>query len=307
MAPGTSSEYGVAVHDRLWVGRECAGVDDAHRLLLDDGSISRRHLEISLEPEGDRALVTDFSTNGTLLNGGRIERAAPVPIAHGDRLRVGPVDLEFRSNRFLHGRPHGDAASVAPTTEGEAVLVVGDVVGYAAISERPGSAGAVAAIQTHFGEIRELVPAHRGLVSNYVGGAFLAVWDHADNQALRDAVTFALAASRFSRGPSARYPDGSPIEMGWAVVKGEAAITVLSGGVVTAMGEPTNRAFCIAGLAGRDDRATVLATVNISDALGERLVAGAPEDVPLRGRSAPEPVQALYAVRPDPAVARSGG
>ena len=38
--------------DRLFVGRECAGVDDAHRILLaDDLAVSRNHLEIRVDPE----------------------------------------------------------------------------------------------------------------------------------------------------------------------------------------------------------------------------------------------------------------
>ncbi len=324
VAPGTGSERVVAVHDRLSVGRECAGVDDAHRLLLDDAAISRSHLEISLEPEAGRASFIDHSLNGTLLNGGRVERAVPVPIGHGDRLRVGPVDLEFRSKRFVHHRPGRDGGDTAARSSrgssrgssggssggpsnGLAILVVGDVVDYAAVAERSGRAAANAALRGHFGEIRRLLLAHRGRVGNSDGGAFLAVWEHADADAATDAVTFALAASRFSRGPSARRADGSSIEMGWAVVRGEAAVTVLGDGAVTAVGEGTNAAFRIAALAGRDDRATVLATASIGRALGDRLVTDPPLGLALSDGALSEAVQPVYAVRADPAAARPGG
>lgn len=307
VSPGTAAETVVAVHDRLWVGRQCAGVDDGHRLLLDDSSISRRHLEISLEPEDDRACVTDVSTNGTLLNGGRIERAVPMSINHGDRLRVGPFDLEFRSSRF-RPRRRDTPASVAPTTVGDAVLVVGDIADYAAITASSTTRDVLATLQELFGRLRRLLADHGGLVSNYVGDAFFAVWDHADTDALHDALEFVLAASS-PVGPAAaaRLPGGEPIRMGWAVVAGPAAVTALSGGVVTAVGEATNRAFRIAGLAGRGGRAPVLATANIAERLGERLDAGPVESLSLSGRSTPEPVQAVRAVHGRAAIARGGG
>jgi hypothetical protein len=37
--------------DRIFVGRECAGVDESRRIVLDDDlAISRNHLEIRVDP-----------------------------------------------------------------------------------------------------------------------------------------------------------------------------------------------------------------------------------------------------------------
>lgn len=314
VAPGTAVERVVTVRDRLWVGRQCAGVDETHRLLLDHESISRRHLEISLEPDDDGASVTDLSTNGTLLNGGRVQRAVPVPIRHGDRLRVGPFDLEFRSTRLSPRRPSEAFGGTARTTMGQAILVVGNIVDYGAVTERSTSAAVLGALRELFGGLRNLLAEHRGSVSNYVGDAFFAVWERVDSDDGDEAVTFALAASAFAERCAGSLPirqgDGSPIRMGWAVVVGEAAVTSLSGGVVTAVGDATNRAFRIAGIAGRDGRAAVLVSAAITELLGDRVDAGPAETVALKGRPAPEsvrPLRGLRGVRADPAIARPRG
>ena len=98
--PGTDREVVVPVNERLVVGRECAGVAEGERLLVRDESVSRKHLEISLDVPGDRAWVVDISSNGTLLNGSTMAHLIPVPLRSGDQLTLGSVRLEFRSERF---------------------------------------------------------------------------------------------------------------------------------------------------------------------------------------------------------------
>ena len=75
-APDRAVERSTPVYDWLVVGRECAGVDERHRLLIDDPAVSRNHLELRLDLELDQAWLTDHSTNGTR-RGGPEARASP--------------------------------------------------------------------------------------------------------------------------------------------------------------------------------------------------------------------------------------
>ncbi len=71
---------------RMVIGRsrEC-------EVRIDDANVSRQHCEV-VDEEGSWAVVDLGSTNGTELNGRRIERAG---LNDGDRITVGGTDLVF--------------------------------------------------------------------------------------------------------------------------------------------------------------------------------------------------------------------
>ena len=66
-------------------------VPDSH-VVLADTSASRHHAEIQFT-NGDYVLVDLGSTNGSRVNGSRVNRQA---LANGDRLTLGSINLVFR-------------------------------------------------------------------------------------------------------------------------------------------------------------------------------------------------------------------
>ena len=95
----------VAALDRgvLVIGRQ-PGLD----LVLNDGLVSRQHARITVD--GDRLLVEDLgSTNGTYLNGARIQRARAV---EGDRIMVGGSLLKVAA---AGGAPAPQRAAPSPS------------------------------------------------------------------------------------------------------------------------------------------------------------------------------------------------
>ena len=131
--PGTPGEASRPLHDRIFVGRECAGVDDSHRILLgDDLAVSRNHLEIRVDPELSRAVVVDTSSNGIRVNGIRVERAVAVPLNAGDKIQVGSHVLEFRGGVVTTTRPEGTVqrSTVSVATPMTMAMIVGDLVRF---------------------------------------------------------------------------------------------------------------------------------------------------------------------------------
>jgi hypothetical protein len=60
---------------------------------VEDSNVSRRHCELVQENAASWSVTDLGSTNGTEVNGNRIERA--MPLAHGDRITVGGTTLVF--------------------------------------------------------------------------------------------------------------------------------------------------------------------------------------------------------------------
>jgi len=60
-------------------------------LTVDDGTVSRRHVELRREPDGSFVVVELGSRNGSRLNGQRLVAGTAQPLAVGDVLRTGDV------------------------------------------------------------------------------------------------------------------------------------------------------------------------------------------------------------------------
>lgn len=91
--------------ERFVIGRakECS-------LRAGSDAISRRHCEILRGAE--ETTVRDLgSRNGTYVNDQKIE--GEVPLHHGDRLRVGPLEFRFESEGQLNNVKHPKVGSVA--------------------------------------------------------------------------------------------------------------------------------------------------------------------------------------------------
>ena len=320
LAPDRAGERSMPVYDWLVVGRECGGVDERHRLLIDDQAVSRTHLELRLDLELDQAWLTDHSTNGTRLNGHRIERSVPVRIKPGDRLRVGGAELQFRSRRFAAAPGSGapgqvrDLKTIREISVTEMVMVVGDIIGFSTIAETTGDRVLLENIDRLYAGLRQILARHHGTLSNYVGDAFFATWEAAafdsaapvgaaaGGEALnpaRSAVAFTVEAAEtvplIAAGLDLRDPGGGPLRMGWGVALGPAAVSQLTGMLVTVLGDATNVAFRLSGLAGRDGRPGVLVTDAVHRATSAAFAFTPMSAIQVKGRS--QPVQVLGASR----------
>jgi adenylate cyclase len=294
IAPGGPGERSAPVHDWIAVGRKCVGIDERHRLLIDDPAISRTHLELRLDFDRDQAWLTDLSTNGTRLNGQRIERSLPVRIKPGDRIRLGPTELEFRSTRFAAEGGRADAIRESATRRQvmvvDLIMVVGDIVGFSTIAENIGGRVLLENIDRLYAGLRQILSRHRGTLSNYVGDAFFATWEApAIPDAALAATAFAVEAAetvpRIAAGLDLRDPGGGPLRMGWGVASGPAAVSQLTGMLVTVLGDATNVAFRLSGLAGREGRPDVLVTDAVHRAASSGFAFTAPLTIQVKGRT----------------------
>jgi adenylate cyclase len=297
VSPGTSTERVVPVHDRLFIGRECGSIDEDHRLIVRDDTVSRHHLEIRLDVDQDQAFVIDVSTNGTRLNGVRIERAMPVRVQPGDRIKVGGTELEFRSERFRADDSKDVRGTVKNVELQPTAMVVGDIITYSTISQYTEEGVLLESLDVLYGELRSLLSKHRGTMNNYVGDAFFAVWEvnndpEAPNHSLRFALDAADMVNQIAPDLPLRDPNGLPIRMGWAAVLGRTAVSYMTGALIAVLGDATNLAFRLSGLSGRDGRGEILATRAIVEAAADtgEFSFGPPEDVTVKGRTGTETV-----------------
>jgi adenylate cyclase len=285
----------VPIYGQLFVGRECVGISDARRLVIDDPEISRNHLEIRLDPETDQAFVIDTSTNGTSVNGMRLARGLPQRIRPHDTIQIGNVALTFQSTRFNGADAPDSGYTRARISSATMVMVVGDITNYSTIAQFTNNTVIARSLNLLWHELGSILTAHRGTLNHYAGDALYAVWElEMLPRANELAINFALAANRRVEqlGPELplRGPDGSPIHMGWGVVRGTAALAAMTRSVEAVIGDSTNVAFRLAGLAGRHGRAAVMVTAAVQAAAAAHFSWGAAEHVEIKGRDGRETV-----------------
>lgn len=300
VSPGAPDSRIATIDSRLLIGRECRGAEPGRSLVLDDPTISREHAELRLDEKRGATLV-DLSTNGTRLNGRRVERGDTIAVTDGDLLELGKVQLLFRDLRDV---PDTEELELSPreltmvmTPSAELAIVVGDIVGYTEATERDGAAVA-AATETLFGALRELLVEHRGTVSNYVGDAIFAAWElEHDPDAIAEALRFALAADALAAATAeklaVRGADGGPLRLGWGVTHGPAIMSRPSAGQAAALGDAVNLAFRLAGLAARDGRPPILVVADTAELATGAATYGEPVEVAIKGRTAPARVRGV--------------
>lgn len=103
--PGHPSRV-VPVEARLEVGRDCEG------LLLDDPTVSRRHLWLDPAPDGLICVDMD-SANGTLVDGERIVQ--PVALRAGNVIKLGETELVVHEGHQTTTAAPGAESVVDPT------------------------------------------------------------------------------------------------------------------------------------------------------------------------------------------------
>jgi adenylate cyclase len=288
-------EKSVPIFDQLFVGRRCSGIDEQRRLVIDDPNISRNHLEIRLDAATDRAYLIDTSTNGTLLNDMPLERAVQVPIKPGDRISMGDVVLTFRSDRFKAALMTNTSPTLTRIVEETMVMVVGDITNYSTISEVTDNQVIARSLNYLWHELGRVLRAHRGTLNHYAGDALYAVWEVRTIPTANElAIDFALAANQrveeLAPTLPLRAPDGSPIRMGWGVVQGRAAIAAMTRTVNAVIGDATNVAFRLAGIAGRAGRPDVMVSSGVHAVVEAQYVWGRSEQVEIKGRRGMETV-----------------
>jgi class 3 adenylate cyclase len=289
---GTPGEKRVPVGRRLFVGRECAGVEESQRLIIDDEAVSRDHLELRLEPELGAAYVLDVSANGTRVNGARIERATLVPLTHGDRLQIGDTELVFEAGAVPWVAGAEKRTTIRRLQPGLMAMVVGDILGFSDITLSTDSASLMDTLEALFGELRSLLRVQGGMLVNYSGDALFGTWELSSHPDGCDrALEFALAANQRVHEIGDRLPLSSegepPLRLGWGVTIGVATSGLLTGAVPTVVGDAANMAFRLSSLAARQGRAEILVATEVLDHLTAPATIGPPVELDIRGRAFP--------------------
>ena len=142
--------------------------------VLDLPGISRSHAMLQPGPTGGYLLADLKSTNGTYLNGLRIEQV--VPLRDGDKIELGDVALTYRCQQ-APDQPAGDGgATSVQIHSGKVCLLMLDIIGFTGHVQRVGAEAASADFKKWLGLVRPVLIRSGATINAYLGDALFAYW-----------------------------------------------------------------------------------------------------------------------------------
>jgi hypothetical protein len=135
---GSAGRYCLLIGPRqieLQTGETFIGREDSCEIVIVGPLVSRRHARVLLE-EGELCVEDLGSTNGTFLNGAKVQ--GRVPLRPGDRIFIGSFEIEvlwFDGELPASGTFAGDPSDRATPSSG--VAVVGKLTGKVTKASRP--------------------------------------------------------------------------------------------------------------------------------------------------------------------------
>jgi len=106
------------------------GRSSSNKLIINDGQVSSRHLQIL--PQGPGYVLVDVgSSNGTIFNGRRLPPQTPQPLRHGDMIIIGSTRLSVEISAGAFRAPP------QPAPQGEIIFGQPQPIGPAGLGDDP--------------------------------------------------------------------------------------------------------------------------------------------------------------------------
>lgn len=285
--------------DRVLIGRSCKGIDRTKRIIVIGPLISRDHAMISLR--GSHLQITDMSKNGTWINNVRLAAGASQELSDGDIIRLGERLICVKCPDLVALDEDGQWAMERTRSEPTEIIVthlVADMRGFSGMSQRENSSQVYALMSKIFDILSTIVRDCKGTIKDYTGDAVYAFWDHGLLPGKDQAVLACQAALKQGEAidqmrslkSSNNNSSGECLMMGWGITTGKVTMAHYGSRVadLALVGDSTNLAFRLSGMANKDLSSEIVICSQTADLVRDRLPVVDLGFVRVRGRSGHE-------------------
>lgn len=166
--------------------------------VLDLPGISRSHAMLQPGPTGGFLLADLRSTNGTYLNGLRLEQVAA--LHDGDKIELGDVSLVYRCQQ-TPGQESDSGATSVLIHSGKCWLILLDIIGYTSHVQRVGAEAAAADFKKWLELVRPVLVRQGCTINAYLGDALFGYWRQDKHPVARVATALRELAALQSASP----------------------------------------------------------------------------------------------------------
>jgi adenylate cyclase len=231
------------------------GRGDDNQFVVKDRCISRNHAMIQYTEAGDHYLIDLGSSNGTFVNGRRVN--IPVTIHDGDTITFGQTEFEFHCpsgadgslGLDAEGTLDGTITSILHLRKLMSVMVV-DMRNFTILTRQTNENLLSEVMSTWFRNAGAIIRNRGSWVDKYIGDALMALWFHNGETVTKQEMMNILLAlddlNRMTKELSQQYPLPFELKIGAGINTGHAMIGNAGSGDrpdYTALGDTVNAAF----------------------------------------------------------------
>jgi adenylate cyclase len=230
------------------------GRGDDNQFVVKDRCISRNHAMIQLTDAGDRYLIDLGSSNGTFVNGRRVN--IPVTIHDGDTITFGQTEFEFHCPKGTETLGidsettiDGTVTSILHLRKLMSVMVV-DMRNFTILTRQTNENLLSEVMSTWFRNAGAIIRNRGSWVDKYIGDALMALWFHNGETVTKQEIMNILLAlddlNQMTKELSQHYPLPFELKIGAGINTGHAMIGNAGSGDqpdYTALGDTVNAAF----------------------------------------------------------------
>jgi class 3 adenylate cyclase len=291
------------IYDRIFIGRICRGIDETRRIIISHPSVSRDHAEIKIS--GPQPQIRDLSKNGTWVNDVRLAAGSTMSLEDGDVVHLGETRVYVKCpDRPGQVRDEEMESTQTLVTPREVIVtnVVADVRGFCSMSQTEESFQVYELMKEIIQSFCTIVHDHKGTIKDYTGDEVYAFWEHGSQlckeQALaacRTALHQAQTVQQIREKLSDLNAAAKCLRLGWGITPGKVTMSHYGWRVtdLALLGDCTNAAFRLAGIANKDLPSEVVICSETADLVGDTLPMTDLGFVSLRGRSGQEHVYGM--------------
>ena len=238
-------------------------------VLIDDTRVSRRHALIRRQEDGYWFFDLG-SSNGSFLNENRVTTAQP--LHDGDHLRIGQHVFVFQA-RGKAGDVMNQTATDIMTVDvrsQEALILVSDIQGFTALSERLDPDQLAPIIGTWYAETSRILAEHGATLDKFIGDCVLAYWMETSHEkrlaALETAKAMQSACDEVQRAHAEVLSEvGLHFRAGAAIHLGPVACGGFGALEFTLLGDAVNLTFRLEALTRKIEERALVTTEVLED------------------------------------------
>jgi len=221
------------------------GRDRNNTIVFSEPEISRNHAMVRRLGAADYYFIDSGSSNGSWVNGRRV--TAPTLLHDGDIISIGRSEIIFEqpapSAAFTDSLSLQATVVMPRALVGEITLLVADIRGFTALSERLSIQQLTRVMNRWFDEVSEIIAHHAGIVDKFIGDCVFARWEGGESQHdVREALRAACRIGAITAALNDAFPEiPMPLHIGVGIHTGIAALGI--GHENTALGDTVNTAF----------------------------------------------------------------